>query len=532
MGNKGRFIVGGAVIGVFVIICGFILALYLIPTFKPGGMAGVFVPSKYMTYMGDDVDYIFGRTNFIIQSNNTEVIISVGKTGYEDEGRVQVFEDANGIAFNSRSRTQVDFYEVWDNGTPYVKIHVREPKGAVARKAQVYLNLLNANAGANYNFVLNTGKGDVTFRKDEDAVGMEASNIWVNGTGRVTYFGELAAPKVAHVGNLIVNGNATVNCLAPVDTVDVKSATSNVKLGAVANDIDVKGKNNTLAVRSVGGNLAWEGNGHISVEKFVTGNLTVKAHNNMSISATNAAVEGNFELKSFDKNIIGNTDFGNVRGSVAIGRIHGTSTVQMIDGSLTLGKLDTTGTGVQFGTTESPDVRPVGCFGDVKVDKRSGGATVNFSKDSSATGTLDLFATFGTVDVWGMRGKCLIDFATYGDANVKVAFFTVVAGSRISYLEQSFNANKKYGEARITFLNQATCSVLVTGSRTIKDQMVTNPPVWDNNEIRSVASNGSTTVTAAAGVNGANKNANVATIGNTGLYIKSAQDVIFIGGSV
>ena len=166
MSRKASFVMMSIGCLVFIGIGLFLIMLWTVPAFRPFGMDGIWIQSKYMTYIGDEFDHIFRQRNMVIESRSAEIIIRVRKIGFEDEARVQVFENANGISFNSISRTHVDFLESLDeNGVPYSRIIVREPRGAISRTARVYINLVREEGVIQnpYNFTLETGRSPVTF---------------------------------------------------------------------------------------------------------------------------------------------------------------------------------------------------------------------------------------------------------------------------------------------------------------------------------------------------------------------------------
>ncbi|MCL2228356.1 MAG: hypothetical protein FWC00_00840 [Firmicutes bacterium] len=404
-------------IGVFIFVAMglFVVFLYTIPNFRPWGLNGVFVNNRWMTFVGDEFNHIFRQRNMIIESTNAEIFIRVRKIGFEDEARVQVFEDANGIAFNSMARTQVDFMESLDaQGVPFTRIVVREPVGAVRRTARVFINLMRdpdpevEAALPAYNFILRTGGSPVTFSHDPDAEFMRIENLTVNGTGHVQLPGVVAPtasnpnPFRLEVGNLNIDSpNASVNLLSPIDGhTNIIGHSRNITLGNVTS-MNIQG-NHAVTVANASGNID-------------VGREDNLASGTFRVTGTNSG-ERIFVRAStinFNVNRANRLDLSTNGGTVIVNRLASRTVaarVRMGSGNLTLGSR-ADGHGV---------------YGDIDINKTLGGMNITFANSSYATGSSLIRAHDGDINLHGTRGLVDVVIASLGNANVNVGFMDTV----------------------------------------------------------------------------------------------------------
>ena len=388
----------------------FIILLFTVPSFMPWGMNGVWVQSRFMTYVGDEMPNIFQQRNLIIESSRAEINIRVRKPGFEDEARIQVFENANGISFNSLNRTHIDFMEVLDAyGFPATKILVREPQGLMARTARIYINLrcdssLPIGQRRSYNFTLNTGSSPVRFSSDTNPTGefMNIENLTLRGTGQVT----LPAPTTqfaVNVENLRIDSpNSRVNFRGTVSghTV-IRGGSQNITLGNI-NTLDVQGTSHNVILDNAGGHINFNApRGSIRLNQIGSGDLNVDSEN--------VTVDAGWVHRL---NVETNT------GRVTVRRVETTSDVTMQSGNLSLGIM-----GMQQGVQG-------GVIGNVNVNKDFGGASIIFHP-TYAIGNLVVRAHDGEINAQRTRGLVDIQISSMGNANVTVGFSTIVNHSRI-----------------------------------------------------------------------------------------------------
>jgi hypothetical protein len=434
-GNKKNAVAGSMALLVVVVIAFFIISLFTFENFQPMGMSGVFIQSKYMTYADDaKLEHIFSQTNFVIESSSADIHVRVRKRGYGDQGRVQVFEDANGISFNSLKRTQVDFYEKLvdissSHRERYAVISIREPKGLVSRTAEVYINLLSDNvvnpSALQYNFILNTGRSRVVFEYDESATDLHINNLYVNGNGSV----DVVEPYRAEITNLEINGNSTVKILSKVNGLTKIRANASATLGDI-NSLTVDGTTNTVSANRIDGNVNFQSNGSLNVTTECTGNVVVKSPENFSISAgivrrLDVSAPDGRGRESREENALYRLT-ANVNLNVA--KITHGAVVRAESGSIFLG-----GTGTQtYGSGATAQTVTLGVDGNVDIEKVYGGLTVNFAKTPTGEITnpsVKIRAVNDNINVNYIHGLCDIKTSSAGTANVYVSFMDMVVGA-------------------------------------------------------------------------------------------------------
>jgi hypothetical protein len=440
----------------------FVICLFSVPTFTPWGMGGVFVQGKYMTYVDPDLEYIFNQENFIIESSKADVFIRVRKVGQMDQGYVQVFEDANGVSFNSVKRTQVDFMETLDNrGVPYVKIRVREPKGMMMRKARVYINLKAESIlsrptdFAGYNFVFNTGASPVNIDFDDAVTDeLKINRLDVYGTGRIVF----NQPEKSTIEYLnIASSNANFNCRSEVKiTTTVTGGSSNISLGKIQT-LDINGGHKVNCTSA--SNVQFVGNGHLGITERA-GKVVMRT-DNMSFSCPEVA---SFDLRNFDgTGIVGGAN-------ISIGKVLGSNTIPtaQIGGAATTVNLTELSviSRVQNGSVNIGNI-----YGNVGVEQRYGSLNLTFANDIAANGSKVTLRVHDVgVNVHGIRAYCDILATSLGNSNISASFMPVAFtgippsnGSKI-YIEGSREPNTNGGQIAVKLLNGASATIKTLGS--------------------------------------------------------------------
>jgi len=460
-----KIVFGSFAIVVLVVMFGFLVMLYALPNFRPMGLTGVFIKSKYMSYVDADIAYIFDQDNFIIESDSAEIHIRVRSEGQKDQGLVQVYEDANGIAFNSTKRTQVDFLETIDPKTGIVssKILVKEPKGMIARTARVYINLKTETIASRslrhdfvgYNFTLNTGRSPVTFEIDnaEEATvsNIAINTLNINGIGRVTVASHATRKYTwCSINDMNINSpNAYVEIQSEIaNNVNVDGNSKTIRLANIGRDLTVDGAINNINVGNVGGNTLFKSQGSITT-KDIAGNFTVRADVVNSVNV--ALVGGNFDARSeYNENEYISS------GSISVDGVMGTSFVRMDKGGLYLGASGAKTIGEQ--TVE------LGVRGNVDINKYQGGLTVRFANIPSVDGECKIRASSGDIRAFYIRGLCDIVTTSYGESNVIASFApnalgTITEGSKIT-IQGSWEASKTNTRViTVTFLDGLSANV-------------------------------------------------------------------------
>jgi hypothetical protein len=441
MTTRGVRIFLAVVLGVILMLVGFfILLLYIVPELRVGGVTAVFERSKYTTYFGDGIDAAFSERNMIIESHNTEIVIRIRKIGFEDEARIQVFEDANGIAFNSMKRTQVDLLHYLDeDGVPYTKLILREPEGAVLRTAKVYINLKrdpNIPDGQQpaYNFILNTELSKVSFEYDPEAEFMQIDKLVMNGTGFLTLPEPLKAttqnpkPFELNIGEFEVNAPiASVTCKSKITrTFTVNGNSTKIILGEVG-DVAVNGTTNNIYVDKVGRDLSFNSKyGILQIYEQCAGRVLVRSQTvKVNIRKTN------------------DLDVETYNGSVSVNGVSGFSSIKMEDGVLALGVR-------AYANAASNDL---GVYGNVFIEKKYGGASVIYANYASANGSCTVRRAYdGNFNIHGVRGVVDIEVAAMGNANISVGFSAIAPGCVINVLGS--REPLKFGEIAVVLLDE------------------------------------------------------------------------------
>lgn len=449
--------------GILLVVIGLIvLMLYLLPNTSIGGIRSVYMKNQFTNYYGAEIAQIFDplRRNIIIESDNTPVTIRIRSDGQGDENSVTVFEDANGITFNSVNSTRLNFMQEYgDDDLVYTRISVVAPKGAVIRDARIYINLKDENSGHGYNFILRTGKA-VSFEADAPSQVIIINKMVVEGSGHVAAPAAVVGKNsvIMKVGELIINGNNTsVNCRADISRdVTINGTSRGIELGNVMGNVNIDGNSHYVSMGDVSGSVKHTGTYGSLKAKTIGGNLNVTG-------------------EQIDVNVgqVVNNMINNRYGNVSIDSVLGYSDIRMETGNLRLG---TSSTNKAHGN--------VIVNGDSDNPKRSGSTSVYFAETS--LGVFRTFAVDGNVSVYGARKHVYIEVAAYGTANVNVEFADVLDGTTMDKANKiivhgSRELNKKGGNV-VVKLGKASTSFLLHLENTfeIKNELVFPNILWYN----------------------------------------------------
>jgi len=308
--------VGFGIAAIFLIVILLVAFLFLVPGSSLGGVSAV-TRATYITYSADtnpDVADLLNSRNIIIQSNYIDVEVRVRRDDQYSEGSIQVWENATGLTFNSVTRTHVTWEQVIvvseDNvGEVFYRIVIHEPSGIISRSGKVYINLFaSANVNVNYyNFILDTGRSNVTFASDDtDDDVMEIGELVVrNSSGTINFPNPVREEDFrVNIQNIDVRGNGTtINKPTDVNgSVNVRGNFVTLNLGNIGGSVNVSGHTGRLSFRDVRGNIsvgradAWL-NSIVTVSN-VGGNIgggNVALHGNIDFSqrAGSYPIEGN-----------------------------------------------------------------------------------------------------------------------------------------------------------------------------------------------------------------------------------------------
>jgi len=293
-------------------------------------------------------------------------------------------------------------------GRPFTRIMVIEPRGMMFLKTtRVEINLLEGVG--DYNFVLNTGSSNVKFEHDPLVPSMRINRLVVRGTGHVSL---PPPPFNLTVGELVVDShNASLDCRAPIGDVTIRGNSRNITLGNIRG-MQVDGGAHHVYLNNATHDIGWRAShGSLSIYQRHEEDLVVEStHINLDVRDTRS-----IDLTTYD-------------GVVNIDRVRTTSKVFMEKGHLRLGARTVNNNGN-------------GVYGDVEVEKRFGGVTVNFASYSSASGTCKIRAVDDAVEVYGARWHVDIIISSAGRNAGVTAWFAgfppsgtsqiIIHGSRI-----------------------------------------------------------------------------------------------------
>jgi len=450
--SKEFKVVLSVIAGAVVMIVGILaFCLYVVPGFTFMGATVVTMSNQYTNYYGPEIAQIFNptRRNIIIESSGTPVVVRVRSIGHGDENSITIYEDANGISFNSVDRTHLNILqEVGENNVIYTRIQVIRPKGAVSRSSCVYINLKNENFTP-YNFILDNGTSPVTFEHATSVTTLNIDKLVVHGTGHVSL--PQTTPSTMFtltVGELeIKSAGASVDCRSDIlRDVTIEGNTRGVTLSRVFGSITVKGSfNNINGVAYVGGSVVFESSAGKFTADEIIGNLKIIAETApitvqsvASLIDPDDVIEG-FGIRNISGSVTvhhvkGNANIHNKLGSVTVHRVNGDANIYMEAGVLNLGRSN-----VADGVSGNVVINP-----DSNFPKRAGTTTIYFMPGSLA-GIL-MHAVDGHVNVFRAQGAVHIEVAARGIANVRVEFVAFSPGAKTIIVHGS---RRLGGEVRI-----------------------------------------------------------------------------------
>lgn len=414
----------------------------------------------YTVFHGPDVDSILAHRNIIIDSNTTHIEIRAVKEGQTDEGRIVLFENANGVSFNSLHRTHVSWIqEIRQDGSVWYRITVHEPNGVVRRNARLVINLVPDNipiAQAQmqpFNFILNTGAAPVTFSADPTVDYMFIDQVIVNNAWGIINFPppptELI-PFVLEVRRLVINSSSTVNIRTLVtDYVQINSNTGNFTFGDIGTaatlGTDVLVSNgtshtiNSAPNSTVRGNVRFETGGGSITLVDVIGNVYVNT-NIAGITMRNIDGEVNIETYSSAiriTEISGQLNYESTAGTIVVNNTHGFSDVRTTRANVTIGT-----------TSNASSPVTAGAQGNVVVYNRYGSTTVNFGWHATAH-ELHVVGFDGNVVATNIKGLVNIMLGSNGRATVQASFLQIANGSLIEH-QGSTSPGVNFGNITVT----------------------------------------------------------------------------------
>ena len=349
-------VLGFTLLGVALILAAMIGVLFIFPQISIFGAKSVNERDTEIIYADSALETAFTTGNFILESSTCKFVVRMSTAGYIGEGTIIVHESATGIAFNSLSRTLVEWTSTLVDDVPYLKIKVLEPNGIVFNQKPtiVYLNL-NSQASL-HNFILQNGYSDVSFEfgdqiedtenqlhidqlvvKSAAAVTIPSyktmdinsvkilsnhtnfvcganvnQDVLVDGyrgtqnftapiAGDVKVYGNQNAFRAYNAGNVdYLNENGSL-ALNDVKRLNVKTSMANITLRSASAGIKMSTVSGSLSASTISdGGLDFQstGTGAVTISQALVGNVQVRHTGKGSTSLSGVA--GNVDIESME----------------------------------------------------------------------------------------------------------------------------------------------------------------------------------------------------------------------------------------
>lgn len=428
-----------------------------------------------IVYRDDALTEAFTNGKFILESTGTQIEIKMSNAGYEGAGTIVVNESASGIAFNSLSRTLVEWRQTLYNDELYYRIKVLEPSGVVFkdRPTTVTINLPHRTNTDDFchDFVLENNYSTVNFSFVDNSVGqvdaLKIGNLVVESASSVNIPSnenlslknvEINSNKTKFVCQSTVLENVTVNGLSGSQMFNCKIG-GDVKVAGNYNDfrgdeagkvtfenkkgylsmneiqqLDVKTNDANISVRSVANGVTMETvNGNLSINTILDGGLNFTAG---GITVPNAK---------------GNVSVSHLNGDVLV-RNYGLGSIELmdVDGNVDVKSSEVGASGIRIDFDDEASncsLKVLGYDGNINVTGICGKADIEVRNWQNGAGAANITAQFnqvvGTENVI-KAGGYLSGHHDWGNVDVKVGqecnnFDLFVYGAN------SANSSKKYG---------------------------------------------------------------------------------------
>ena len=445
--------------------------LFIFPNTSFFGAKAVNERDTQIIYRDESLAAAFQNRKFILDSKGTQIEVKMSNEGYKGEGTIVVNESATGIAFNSLSRTRIEWTQTLYQGELYYRLKVLEPTGVVFNHepTKVYILLPHCtNSTEEYDFVLQNQYSTVNFsfvdpKKSESDI-FPLGNLVVESAAKVNIPNH---PNIS-VRHIEVKSNKTeLNCKAPV-----------------ANGVKVTGSNGSQTFNAlINGDVTVEGNGNTFRADKVTGAINFTSQSG-SLSANNAA----------------GLTVATKSANINVGQVDGKVIMTTQSGNLSVGKINADGLSFIAGTSDNPSAtaklsvnQVVGNIvvenygtgtvnlsnvnGDVNVSSHEvgGGAiTVNFDTSQEAQSQahrVTIMGYDGNITVTGINGQTNINVlgeqSRAAAANVTVRFTQVVGENKIMMGGYIID-HSDWGKVTIELLNQPNFDLYVFGARSAR----------------------------------------------------------------
>ncbi|MCM1403982.1 MAG: DUF4097 family beta strand repeat-containing protein [Prevotella sp.] len=438
--------IGLVLLGAAVVLGLLVGILFIFPNTTIFGAKSVNERDTQIVYRDTALVDAFAHGKLILESTGAKIEVKMSNQDYTGENTIVVNESATGIAFNSLSRTLIEWTQTQYNGELYYRLKVLEPSGIVfnQKPTTIYINLPHRapTDDFNYDFVLQNRYSAVDF-SFVDTRSTDADAL--------------------RIGNLVVESAASVNIPSSknisVKNVTIKSDNTNFTCQApVAGNVAVAGSHGSQTFSaSIGGNVTVTGShGSQTFNSSIGGSVTIKDGNNNHFHGNRSGVV-NFEnaAGSLTMNDVQKLTVNTTHADIAVNHVENGVTMTTRYGDLWVDTIDNGGLNFAAGNANNPDatatvtvnekvtgtaivnnygtgqVNLFGVNGNVSVNScQVGGASINVEMQGSTAHSVTILGYDGKINVAGINGKVDIQVRDgkygAGAANIYAKFNRVV----------------------------------------------------------------------------------------------------------
>lgn len=469
-----------AVIGLVLLVSAVILGaltgmLFVFPDMTILGAKAVNERDTEIVFCDDDLTAAFAQGRFILESTGAQIEVKMSNEGYVGEGTIVVRESATGIAFNSLSRTLIQWTQTIYNDLPYYKIKVLEPSGVVFndKPTTVFINLPHRSASDTFvhDFVLQNNYSNVNFSYVDNSVGQ--SDALKIGDLVVVSAASVNIPSGQNVSlqsvEIVANKTKFV-CQAPVSG-DVKingSDGEQVFNADINGSLKITGRNNNFRGDSAGDTEFIGSNGSLSMNEVKS--LEVISNAKIDVGTVESGVEMSTESGSLNvKNVLaggvtfsaGRADNPIATASVSGEKIKGAVVVDNY-GNGAINFVDVDGA-IEINNYGTGAVSLTEVDGDVYVKSSEvGGGNINVSfKNKAENCNVTIRGYDGNINVEGINGSVDIEVRNWengaGAANITAHFNKVIGTNNVIKAGGYVSGQNDWGNVDLK-LNTADCN--------------------------------------------------------------------------
>jgi len=467
--------VGFVLLGGALVLIVLVTTLFIFPDLTIFGAKAVKERDTQIVYRDPGLTEAFANGKFIIESTGTQIEVKMSNAGYEGAGTIVVNESASGIAFNSLSRTLVEWRQTLYNDEVYYRIKILEPSGMVFKdkpttvtinlphraKSDEFLHdfvLENNYSTVNFSFVDNT-VGQVDALKIDELVVKSATNVNIPANENISLNKvEIKSNKTKFVchsnvlGDVNVTGSygaQTFNCKIG-GSVNVAGNYNNFR-GDEAGDVTYKNKKGYLALNEIGKLNVETVDAKVSIGTVNNGITMTTTNGNLSVSeVTNGGLD--FTVGGITQpNAKANVAVDSIVGDVLV-RNYGLGSIQLLGivGNVDVKSSEVGAGKIRIGFSDEANncsVKVLGYDGNIVVTGINGQADITVRNWENGAGAANIEAQFnkvvGTENVI-KAGGYLSGHHDWGNVDIKVDndcnnFDLFVYGAN------SANSSAKYG---------------------------------------------------------------------------------------